>query len=99
MNTPLNLDDLVLDAPAQVGNIRFSKGIKWSTVIAAAQRHHAYQTQPHLEQERIAKARVALQDLQGPSESSLECRSPYCECNPGACAQGRIDKRGEGVPA
>ena len=56
MNTPVNLDDLVLDAPAAVGAVRFGKGVKWSTVIAAAQRHHEYVTQPEQERKRIARA-------------------------------------------
>jgi hypothetical protein len=32
--------DQVLDAPACVGGGTFQKGVKWSTVIGAAQRHH-----------------------------------------------------------
>ena len=32
----------VLDAPACVGGGTFQKGVKWSTVIAAAQRHFKY---------------------------------------------------------
>lgn len=34
--------DPVLDAPARVGGLTFGKGIKWSTVIEAAQRHCKY---------------------------------------------------------
>lgn len=34
--------DQVLDAPACVGGGTFQKGVKWSTVIAAAQRHFKY---------------------------------------------------------
>jgi hypothetical protein len=46
-----------LDAPAQVGGTRFGKGIHWSTVIHAAQRHHEYMQDPAREAERIAQAK------------------------------------------
>lgn len=35
--------DPVLDAPARVGGLTFRKGIKWSTVIEATQRHYKHQ--------------------------------------------------------
>ncbi|MFW1967966.1 hypothetical protein ACG95P_12965 [Acinetobacter guillouiae] len=34
--------DPVLDAPARVGGLTFRKGIMWSTVIEATQRHYKY---------------------------------------------------------
>lgn len=46
-----------LDAPAQVGGTRFGKGIHWSTVIHAAQRHHEYMQDPAREAARIAQAK------------------------------------------
>lgn len=52
-----------LDAPAQVGGTRFGAGIKWSTVIAAAQRHHAYMNTPEREAERIKKAGKNMRKL------------------------------------
>lgn len=37
-----SVHEQVLDAPACVGGGTFQKGVKWSTVIAAAQRHFKY---------------------------------------------------------
>lgn len=51
----VKVDEPRLDKPAQVGNGRFGVGVKWSTVIGAAQRHHEYMNTPELEAERIAK--------------------------------------------
>lgn len=51
-------DEIRLDKPAQVGNGRFGVGVKWSTVIGAAQRHHEYMNTPEREAERIAQAQV-----------------------------------------
>lgn len=54
--TDTNSTEPVLDAPAAVGAVRFGKGVKWSTVIAAAQRHYEYITSPEQEKERLRKA-------------------------------------------
>lgn len=72
MDTPFDLDTLVLDAPAAVGGIRFGKGVKWSTVIAAAQRHHKYVTSPEQEQERMQRAGEFIQHLQIDVEAPAE---------------------------
>lgn len=32
----------VLDAPARVGNVKFQKGVRWSTLVECAQRHFNY---------------------------------------------------------
>ncbi|WP_447988387.1 hypothetical protein [Achromobacter spanius] len=53
-----------LDAPAQVGGVRFGKGIHWSTVISAAQRHHAFMNTPEKEAERIARAKEFVESIQ-----------------------------------
>lgn len=36
--------------------------------------------------------------LTEPVDPPVFCRSPYCECPPGKCRAGYIDKRGEPVP-
>ncbi|KGP01106.1 hypothetical protein JT27_15010 [Alcaligenes faecalis] len=56
-------DEPKLDKPAKVGAGRFGVGIKWSTVIAAAQRLHAYEVTPEKEAERIAGAEQKMQAL------------------------------------
>lgn len=53
-----------LDAPAQVGPGRFGIGVKWSTVIRAAQRHHEYMRQPEQEQARMKKFGEAIKSIQ-----------------------------------
>lgn len=60
---PVGGDDRRLDAPAQVGNGIFGAGTKWSTVIAAAQRHHVYMQRPEMEALRIAGARPLMESL------------------------------------
>lgn len=52
-----------LDKPAKVGGSRFSVGIKWSTVITAAQRLYGYEVTPEKEAERIAGADQKMQAL------------------------------------
>ncbi|WP_186142258.1 hypothetical protein [Burkholderia gladioli] len=49
-------DEPRLDNPAQVGGTRFGKGVKWSTVIGAAQRHFDFMQTPDNEARRIARA-------------------------------------------
>lgn len=49
-------DEPRLDKPAQVGGTRFGKGVKWSTVIGAAQRHFDFMQTPDNEARRIARA-------------------------------------------
>ncbi|KDC72818.1 hypothetical protein [Bordetella bronchiseptica] len=56
-SAPVAGDAQRLDAPAQVGGTRFGKGIHWSTVIHAAQRHHQYMQDPAREADRIAQAK------------------------------------------
>ncbi|WP_420994084.1 hypothetical protein ACKI2N_001820 [Cupriavidus sp. 30B13] len=53
-----------LDAPAQVGNARFGKGIPHRFVIETAQRHHAYTNTPEKEAERIKRGKALLAELQ-----------------------------------
>lgn len=53
-----------LDKPAKVGNGLFGVGIKWSTVIAAAQRHYEYEVTPSKEAERIKEGAQKLGQLQ-----------------------------------
>lgn len=53
---PDNPSEQKLDAPAQVGNVRFGVGIKWATVIAAAKRHHTYMNTAGREAKRIVAA-------------------------------------------
>lgn len=67
-----------LDAPAQVGGVRFGKGIHWSTVIAAAQRHHAFMNTPEKEAERIARAKEFVESIQADKDG-------------GDCAKGAGD--------
>lgn len=57
------IDEPRLDAPAQVGNARFGKGVPHRFVIEAAQRHHAYMNTPEREAERIAHANVLMSRL------------------------------------
>ncbi|KAG1244526.1 hypothetical protein G6F65_021753 [Rhizopus arrhizus] len=61
-----------LDAPAQVGGVRFGKGIHWSTVISAAQRHHAFMNTPEKEAERIARAKEFVESIQADKDG--ECK-------------------------
>jgi hypothetical protein len=53
-----------LDKPAKVGGTRFGKGVKWSTVIGAAQRHYEYEVTPEKEAARIEKARATIESIQ-----------------------------------
>lgn len=55
----------ILDKPAQVGGGIFRAGIKWSTVIGAAQRHFEHMQPPENEAERIAKARKFADIVRG----------------------------------
>ncbi|QYJ23390.1 hypothetical protein KYT87_09305 [Achromobacter sp. ES-001] len=59
-----------LDAPAQVGGVRFGKGIHWSTVISAAQRHHAFMNTPEKEAERIARAKEFVESIQADKDGA-----------------------------
>lgn len=54
---------LKLDKPAKVGGGRFGVGVKWSTVIGAAQRLYEYEVTPEKEAARIERARVVLDDI------------------------------------
>lgn len=78
-----------LDAPAQVGGVRFGKGIHWSTVISAAQRHHAFMNTPEKEAERIARAKEFVESIQADKDG--ECKP----CN----GMGFIDGVGDRCPA
>ena len=49
-----------LDRPAKVGAIRFRAGVKWSTVIDAAQRLFECEVTPDKESDRIAKAHATM---------------------------------------
>lgn len=76
--------EISLDAPAQVGNARFGKGVKWSTVIGAAQRHHAYMNTPEREAERIKLAQYGQQHLAKGEmmPSHLECYEAMMAAQP-----------------
>lgn len=78
METPIDLDKLVLDAPAAVGGLRFGKGVRWSTVIAAAQRHHKYVTSPEQEKIRMQKAGEFIAKLQVEVEPVNEQGDTQC---------------------
>jgi len=54
----------VLDKPAKVGGTRFGKGVKWSTVIGAAQRLYEYDVTPEKEAARIERARATIESIQ-----------------------------------
>lgn len=56
--------DPVLESPAKVGAARFGKGIKWSTVIGAAQRLYQHEVTPEKEAERIARSRESIAKIQ-----------------------------------
>ncbi|USY26673.1 hypothetical protein NIZ92_06455 [Alcaligenes sp. 1735tsa3] len=73
-----------LDKPAKVGNGRFGVGIKWSTVIAAAQRHYEYEVTPSKEAKRIkegAQKLGQLQELIGAQTQQVD-RSPEMQGKP-----------------
>lgn len=46
-----------------------------------------------LEQKRTERHAIAAAATQ--QQEGGECRSAHCECEPGKCGSGRIDKRGE----
>lgn len=50
----------LLDKPAMVGGGRFGVGVKWSTVIGAAQRLYEYEVTPSKEAVRIKRATESL---------------------------------------
>lgn len=52
-----------LEKPAKVGGVRFGVGVKWSTVIGAAQRLYEYEVTPEKEAARIERARGVLDDI------------------------------------
>ncbi|QND94335.1 hypothetical protein SY91_01734 [Burkholderia cenocepacia] len=52
-----------LNKPAKVGATRFGVGVKWSTVIGAAQRLYEYEVTPEKEAARIERARSVLDDI------------------------------------
>jgi len=52
-----------LDKRAQVGNTRFGVGVKWSTVIGAAQRYHDFMNTSEKEGERIKNAKAFMDVL------------------------------------
>lgn len=92
-----------LDKRAQVGNTRFGVGIKWSTVIGAAQRHFEFMQTPEKEADRIANAsqiierirngRIAeLEDREAENNDMLkalaECRAAFPIPEPGSPLEG-----------
>ena len=52
-----------LDKPAQVSATRFGKGVKWSTVIGAAQRYYEFMQTPEKEALRIENARTFIEGI------------------------------------
>ncbi|WP_406867252.1 hypothetical protein [Paraburkholderia fungorum] len=56
--------EAVLDKPAKVAGGRFGVGVKWSTVIGAAQRHYEYEVTPEKEAARIARAGEVIKSIQ-----------------------------------
>jgi hypothetical protein len=73
----------VLDKPAKVGGGRFGVGVKWSTVIGAAQRHYEYEVTPEKEAARIARAGEVIESirrgeyLSEPAQPD-RCYAPSC---------------------
>jgi hypothetical protein len=69
-----------LDKRAQVSNTRFGVGVKWSTVIGAAQRYHDFMTTPEKESERIEKGKAFLDVLTacGNAEQSRDSVIEQC---------------------
>jgi hypothetical protein len=65
-------DEPRLDKPAQVGGTRFHAGVKWSTVIAATQRHFEYMQTPEKEAERIEKGKALVEYLLSGQAASPE---------------------------
>jgi len=57
------IEEPKLDKPAKVGNGTFGIGIKWSTVIRAAQRLYEFEVTPEKEAERIAKANESFAEF------------------------------------
>jgi hypothetical protein len=64
-----------LDKPAQVGNGRFGVGVKWSTVIGAAQCHHEYMNTPEKERDRIAMGKEFFERFGAPQPPQPEAQS------------------------
>jgi hypothetical protein len=64
---PAQSGEPVLDRAAKVGGTRFGKGVKWSTVIGAAQRVYEYEVTPEKEAVRIERARATLAEIRGES--------------------------------
>ncbi|WP_438396390.1 hypothetical protein [Caballeronia sp. DA-9] len=64
-----------LDKPAQVGNGRFGVGVKWSTVIGAAQRHHDYMNTPEKERDRIAMGKEFFERFGEPQAPQSDAQS------------------------
>jgi hypothetical protein len=60
---PAEQSEQKLDKRAQVGNTRFGVGVKWSTVIGAAQRYHDFMNTPEKESDRIENAKAFLATL------------------------------------
>ena len=49
-----------LEKPAKVGGVRFREGVRWSTVIEAAQRLYEYEVTPEKEVDRIERAQETV---------------------------------------
>ncbi len=80
-----------LEKPAQVGNGRFSAGVKWSTVIGAAQRHHEYMNTPEKEAARIAAGNAWLADFHRETAALTDKPGCWCEtCRPVTVADMRM---------
>jgi hypothetical protein len=65
-STASDKQEAVLDKPAQVSATRFGKGVKWATVIGAAQRYYEFMQTPEKEALRIENARAFIEGLAAP---------------------------------
>lgn len=66
-----------LDAPAQVGNTVFGKGVKTRLVIEAAQRNHQRTHNPTEEDKRITAATESIARLRKQIEQEHDAKSPF----------------------
>ena len=71
-----------LDKPAQVSGTRFGKGVKWSTVIGAAQRYYEFMQTPEKEALRIASARSFMERIHAAPRPADKADQKLCsKCN------------------
>lgn len=84
-------DEPRLDRPAKVGGVRFGKGVKWSTVIGAAQRKYEYEVTPEKEAARIKRARTVMDEF---TASCDQVRGLKYRCT--LCGESDFEARRDG---